>query len=135
MDLLEIGSWGYQIGALGIVAFTACFLIAVRWWTDLLGKILAFVFGITSLVLLLSAYRSITQTTADGFLIVRVLLYWTFAIGTWTGLFSFFWFQFFAPRIRQGMTTRREARDEKADLARTRPGSDGDRYDRAGSDR
>jgi hypothetical protein len=89
MDLLELGSRGYQIGALGIVAFTFSFFAAVRWWTDVLGRVLAFVFGITSVVLLLSAYRSLTQINSDGFLAVRAIVYWVYGIGIWTGLISF----------------------------------------------
>jgi hypothetical protein len=75
MDLLDIGSTGYQIGALGIVAFAVSFFAVVRWWTDLLGRVLAFVFGITSLVLLVSAYRSLTDVQSHGFLVVRAIVF------------------------------------------------------------
>jgi phosphotransferase system glucose/maltose/N-acetylglucosamine-specific IIC component len=133
MDLLEFGSTGYQIGALGIVAFAVSFFAVVRWWTDLLGRVLAFVFGITSLVLLVSAYRSLTQIDSHGFLTVRAIVYWVFGIGIWTGLISFYWFQFFAPRIRHRTTRREDERHEQeADVAAGRSARDGGSDDRAG---
>ena len=139
MDLLKAGSWGYQIGALGIVAFTLAFLIVVRWWTDLLGRVLAFVFTITSVVLLISAYRALTLTNSHGFLTVRVIVYWVFGLGIWTGLTSFFWFQFFAPRIRRNRTTRKEhqehVEEHEGGMASSGPDRDGDSHDRAGSHR
>lgn len=133
MDLLEMGSRGYQIGALGIVAFAISFFVVVRWWTDLLGRVLAFIFGVISVVLVLSAYRSLTQTEAGGFLVVRAIVYWVYGIGIWTGLALFYWFQFFAPRIRN-RTTRRERDEQESNVAAPRPRGDGGAYDRTGRD-
>lgn len=134
MGLLEVGSWGYQIGALGIVTFTVSFLMVVRWWTDLLGRVLAFVFTITSIVLLLSAYRSLTHADSENFMIVRLVVYWTYGVGVWGGIVSFLWFQFFAPRVKH-LTTRRDRQNEESTMAGSRNDRDGGSDRHSGGDR
>lgn len=112
MGLHEVGSLGYQVGALGILVFTVSFLVTVRWWTDFLGRVLAFVFMGVSAVLVVSAYRTLANPDGHGFFIMRAVVYWTFAAGIWSGLVAFFWTQFFARRA-----TRRERRNEEVGMA------------------
>jgi hypothetical protein len=133
MDLLEFGSWGYRIGALGIVAFTVSFLMTVRWWSDLLGRVLAVVFTVMTVVFITSAYRTAHPIDTPSFLLWRTIVYWAYGAGIWGGLLTFLWFQFFAPRIKAG-TTRRGNKDEEVHVAGSGPGGDDDPDDGAGRD-
>lgn len=100
MHLLDFGSLGYQIGAVGIVAFTLAFVIVVRWWTDWLGRVLAGVLSATSAVLVVTTIRQIWPELGGGMLIVRTVVFWVFGLAVWSGLATFLWAQFIAPRIK-----------------------------------
>lgn len=135
--LHDIGNFGYQVGALGIVAFTVAFLVIVRWWTDHLGRVIAGVLASISAVLIMTTVRMVKpELAADHtYLTARGVVFWVFGLGIWIGLGSFVWAQFLAPRIRQSerMTTRREHKHEEADLAGSRPDRDDGSDDRSGS--
>jgi hypothetical protein len=123
MDLIEAGNWGYRIGGLGIVAFTIVFLVAVRWRTDVLGRLLAAVFIVISAIFLTGGYRTLYPGDSGGFLLWRMVLYVSFALTIWAGFVSFIWSQFFAPRIKNRTTRRRN--DEEGNLAGRGPDPDG----------
>lgn len=133
-----LGNVGYQIGAVGIAAFTLAFLVIVRWWTDLLGRLIAGVLFTLTLVLIMSTLRMLHVELPGGLLTWRLGVFWLFGAVVWSALGTFIWAQFWAPRIRESarMTTRREYRsEEQADLADRRHGRDG-RSDRVpGGDR
>lgn len=133
----NIGNIGYQVGAIGIVLFSASFLIITRWWTDLLGRLVAGVLFTISAVLSMTVARMMNVEFPGGLFLWRAIVFWAFAFAVWTALCTFVWAQFLAPRIRKTsgrMTTRREFhRDEQeAGLADSRHRSDGDLHDRAG---
>lgn len=135
--LIEIGNWGYQVGAVGIVAFTIAFLVITRWWTDSLGRLVAGVLLMISLVLSMTVLRMFDIPLPGGLPIWRVIVFWGFGVSVWVGLITFLWAQFLAPRIRRSggrMTTRREHnRDEQeAGMADYRHGSDGGSHDHSG---
>lgn len=131
--LLNWGSWGYQIGAAGIVAFTIAFLVVVRWWTDSLGRVVAMALSTTSGVLVITTLRQLHIDLPGGILWWRVIVFWAFGVGVWSSLCTFIWAQFIAPRVgrKPRMTTRREFRNEEGPLAAPGPRGDGDRDDRA----
>lgn len=135
--LLSLGNFGYQIGAVGIIAFSVAFLVIVRWWTDHLGRVIAGVLMSMSSVLIMTTVRMISPElmTDHTYLATRAVVFWVFGLGIWIGLGSFVWAQFVAPRIRQSdrMTTRKEYKHEEADLADRGPDRDDGSDDRAGS--
>lgn len=135
--LLNLGSWGYQIGAVGIVAFTLAFLFNVRWWTDWLGRVLALVLVTMSGVLFISTLRQLNLDLPGGILVWRLVAFWGFGLGVWSALGTFIWAQFLAPRLgrKSRMTTRREFRNEEGHLADPWPARDGDRDDRTAGER
>jgi len=100
MPILDVGSLGYQIGAVGIVFFTVAFLVSVRWWTDWLGRVLAGVLFATSAVLVVTTIRQLNPDLGGSFLIVRAVVFCLFGAAVWTSLATFVWAQFFAPRIK-----------------------------------
>lgn len=108
--LLELGSLGYQIGALGVVIFTLVYLVAVRWWTDWLGLVLASVLFTTSGVLIVTTIRQIWPGTDHTIYVIRAVAFWAFGIAVWGSIATFIWSQWFAPRVR---TTRRERQMER----------------------
>lgn len=136
--LLSIGNIGYQVGAVGIIAFSVAFLIGVRWWTDHLGRVIAGVLSSMSAVLVMTTVRMLSPELATDhtYLTVRLIVFVVFGSGIWIALASFVWAQFFAKRIRHSsdsrMTTRREHKDEEADLADSRSDRDVHLHDRAG---
>ncbi|MET0416557.1 MAG: hypothetical protein ABW022_11110 [Actinoplanes sp.] len=107
MALLDIGSLGFQIGALGILLFTFLFLVAVRWWTDWLGRVFGGVLFATSAVLAMTAYRQINPEHGEIVFIVRAIIFWLFGIAVWSSLVTFVWAQFFAPRSRGSRLVRK----------------------------
>lgn len=133
--LLSVGNIGYQVGAVGIIAFTIAFLVVVRWWTDFLGRIIAGVLSGICGVLIMSTIRMLYPNIDPSFFMWRAIVFWLFGLGVWIALGSFIWAQFFAPRLRnERMTTRREFKDEQeSDVGSRRSSSDGDPDDRAGS--
>jgi hypothetical protein len=140
--LENFGNLGYQIGALGIIAFTIAFLVVVRWWTDILGRVIAGVFSATSAVLIMTTLRMFGYANAEAFFAWRAAVFWLFGIGVWSGLGTFLWSQFMARRVnprgvRSKVTTpqtRREHRNEEVDLADRRPHRDVGPHDRPGGD-
>lgn len=121
MDLLELGDWGYRIGSVGIVVFTVAFLVVVRWWSDLLGRVIAGVFSITSGILLTGAYRTLEPGDTPVFLWWRAVIYVLFGVVIWSGIFTFIWVQFFAPRIKE----RKDKHNAEIALAGSRHYRDG----------
>lgn len=132
MDLLELGSWSYHVGGFGILAFTLLFLAAVRWASDLLGRVLMAVLLVMSAIFLTGGYRLIYGEDSEGFLLWRAFLYTSFAVVIWMAFAAFIWSQFFAPRIKRNMTTRRDKKDEEVRMARHRADRDGDLHDGPG---
>jgi len=128
MTLLSWGSWGYQVGALGIVAFTLAYLMNVRWWTDWLGRVVALVLSTMSGVLFITTLRQLNINLPGGILLWRVIAFWLFGLGVWIGLGTFIWAQFIAPRTmrKSRLSTRRELRYEEGILAARRSRRDGD---------
>jgi hypothetical protein len=133
--LLDWGSWGYQIGAVGIVAFTLVFLVNVRWWTDWLGRVIALTLSSLSSVLIVTTLRQLHIDLPGGILWWRFFSFWLFGLGVWAGLGTFVWSQFLAPRIklRPRLTTRREHRNAQADLADSGNSRNGRLHDDSGS--
>jgi hypothetical protein len=127
MGLEQFGNWGYQIGAVGIVAVTVTYFIIVRWWTDILGRVLAGVLGTTSLVLTMSTLRMLHVSLPDFFL-WRAAVFWLFAIAVWAGLSTMVWSQFYAPKVRhrERLTTPQRREHEETDLAHPWHDRDGD---------
>jgi MFS family permease len=137
MHLLDLGSIGYQVAAAGILLFTVSFLVVVKWWTDWLGRVLAGVLSATSAVLVVTTIRQIWPGLGGGVLVIRAIVFWLFGLAVWSGLATFVWAQFFAPRIKgtrltRSRTTRMEQVNEKASLADPRHDRDGDLHDRTG---
>lgn len=134
--LLDIGNWGYQVGAVGIMTLTLAFLVSVRWWTDLLGRVLAAVFFSMSGILALGVIRLLNPDIGDTFFVWRAILFWGFGLGVWAGLAAFIWAQFFAPRMKiDRMTTRKEHyHEQEGSMGSDRSRRDGDSDDRAGVD-
>lgn len=137
--LEDFGNWGYQLGAVGIVGFTVAFLVVVRWHSDMLGRIIAGVLTSTSGVLIMSTLRMFGFAQFDFFFAWRALVFWLFGIGVWTGLATFLWAQFWAPRIRNRHrpewttpATRREYNDAQADFANRRASGDDRSHDDPG---
>lgn len=133
--LLDVGNVGYQVGAVGIVAFTLAYLATVRWWSDHLGRVIAGVTSAMSAVLAMTTLRMIYPSIINDqtYLIVRLVIFWSFGLGVWLALTSFVWAQFFAPRIRQserGFIPRRK--HEEAHLADRRHPRDGGVHDDPG---
>jgi hypothetical protein len=76
------------------------FLVSVRWWTDVLGRILAFVFG--SMATMCAVIIVVTLgIPVPGLVHVRAALYTAFAVSVWGGVVAFLWAQFAAPRLRR----------------------------------
>lgn len=98
--LRDIGNYGYQAGAVGVVAFTICYLVAVRWWTDWLGRVLASVLFTTSGVLIITAIRQIRPEWQGPLFVWRAIFFCGFGITIWGSLATFVWSQYFAPRIK-----------------------------------
>lgn len=132
MSLTDLGNWGYHIGGVGILVLTLVFLIAVRWTSDLLGRVLAAMFVTVSAIFLTGGYRLVYGEDSVGFLIWRAFLYTSFGVVIWGALFAFIWTQFFAPRVRR-RTTRKEYEGEESALADSGSDRNGDSHDRAGS--
>lgn len=132
----SIGNIGYQVGAVGIISFTVSFLLITRWWTDLLGRLVAGVLFTISAVLSMTVARMLNVQFPGGLFLWRAIVFWAFAFAVWTALCTFLWAQFLAPRIRKDtgrMTTRREHNSEQeVDLAGTRHSGDGDLHDHSG---
>jgi hypothetical protein len=126
--LREVTLLGYQVGAIGIITFTVAFLVFVRWWTDMLGRIMAAVLFIMAMVLVMTTLRQFRIDLPGGLDWWRAVTFVLFGVVVWTALGTFVWSQFLAPRIRtkRRMTTRKEYRSEEVDLANSRPGRDGD---------
>lgn len=122
MGLLDLGSLGYQIGAVGIVAFTLAYLVIVRWWTDILGRVVAGVLFAMSGVLVISTIRQIHPDVTEAFLVWRLVVFWFFGVGVWTALGTFVWAQFFAPRIKGTTRPNRKWNHEEIALADPRYG-------------
>ncbi len=130
------GNYGYQLGAAGILVFTAAFLLTVRFWTDTLGRVIATVLITMSGVLVMSTLRMLHVELPGGLLNWRAVVFWLFGAGVWSGIGVFVWAQFLAPRIKRvgRMTTRREYRNEsQSRMGDVRGSRDGDSDDRAGS--
>lgn len=100
MRLLDLGSIGYQVGAAGIIAFTTCYLVAIPWWTDWLGRVLAGSLFSTSAVLLLTTLKQLNPEWDHTYEVVRLVVFWVFGLAVWSSLITFVWAQFFAPRVR-----------------------------------
>lgn len=107
MMLEDLGNLGYQAGALGIVILTSLFLVAVRWWSDILGRVIAGILVSICGVLAISTVRIIVEPDSDTFFWWRLAIFWCFGVGVWIGLIVFVWAQFFARRrgVRSKLTT------------------------------
>lgn len=101
MPLLELGSIGYQIGAVGILVFTLAFLASVRWWSDSLGRVMAAVLTTTSGMLVVTAIRQIWPDIDGAIFVWRAIVFWLFGIAVWASIGTFLWAQFFAPRLKR----------------------------------
>jgi hypothetical protein len=112
----------------GIIVLTFVFLAGVRWWSDILGRLIAGVLVSLSSVLAIIIVRQLGVELPGGILIWRAAVFCIFGLAVWTALGTFVWAQYGASRIqRKRMTTRKERKsDEEADLA-------GSRHDRDGS--
>jgi hypothetical protein len=117
MGLEQFGSLGYQIGSFGIVAVAVVYFTIVRWWTDVLGRVLAGVLGTTSLVLVMVAFRQLNVDLPGNFFAWRAAVFWLFGIAVWTGLVTLIWAQFLAPRYQQLTTPQRRGHEEQVDSA------------------
>lgn len=133
MDILSIGALGYQVGAAGIVAFTLCYLVAIKWWTDWLGRVLAGVLFTTSAVLVTITLRQLNPDLAGHYFVWRAIAFWGFGLAVWASWATFLWAQFFAPRLKHRTTRKDKQGEQEADLADSRSGRDGDPDDRSGS--
>lgn len=131
-----LGNIGYQVGAVGIVAFAVSFLVITRWWTDLLGRLVAGVLITISAVLTMTVMRMLEVPLPGGLMVWRLVVFWAFGLAVWTALSTFLWAQFLAPRIRKQtgrMTTRREHRSEQeTDLAGSGDSRNGSLHDHSG---
>lgn len=113
--LRDFGSLGYQAGAVGVVAFTFCYLVAVRWWTDWLGRVIASVLFTTSGVLIVTAIRQLRPDLEGPLFVWRAVFFCGFGITIWGSLITFVWSQYFAPRVRYRATQRKIR--EKEDIS------------------
>lgn len=93
-----IGNIGYWVGSVGIVVFTASFLVSVRWYTDILGRVIASVFTVISAVLLMTVARMLDVDLPGGLFLWRAVLFVLFAASVWSAVVVFIWAQFGAPR-------------------------------------
>jgi hypothetical protein len=125
MGLEQLGSIGYQIGSIGILAVAVVYFTIVRWWTDALGRVLAAILGTTSLVLLMVAFRQLDVDLPGNFFAWRAAVFWLFGIAVWTGLITLVWAQFLAPRHNKMTTPQRRGHEQEVDLADSRPGRHG----------
>jgi len=89
MGLESLGSLGYQIGAAGIFLVAVIYFVIVRWWTDVLGRVLAAILGTTTSVLVMVALRQLGVDLPGGFLAWRAAVFVLFAIAVWSGV----WFR------------------------------------------
>src|ERR1044071_985508 len=128
MGLEQLGTIGYEVSAFGVLFVTIAFLSIVRWWTDILGRVLAAVLSTVSLILILTLLR-LVHIQIPGLIWWRIILFWSFGLAVWAGLFTMIWAQFLAPRLRyqfhDRLTTPRRRGHEEADLADSRPDRDG----------
>lgn len=93
-----IGNIGYWIGSVGILVFTLAFLLSVRWYTDILGRVIASVFAVISAVLLMSVARMLEVDLPGGLFLWRAVLFVLFGASVWSAVVVFMWAQFWAPR-------------------------------------
>jgi hypothetical protein len=110
--LESIGSWGYQVGAVGIILLTVFYLVAVPWKTDILGRLIAGVLGSLSSVLIIIAARQLGWDPPGGLLVWRAIVFCVFGAAVWTALGTFIWAQFWAPRVQRNRVTTRKERNE-----------------------
>lgn len=104
--LRAIGDVGFVFASLGVVAFTVLFLVAVRWWTDHLGRAIASVMGLTSLIAILACFRLMDIPLVGGVDLWRAIIYPLLGLSLWVSVVMFTWAQFIAPRVK----SRRERR-------------------------
>jgi hypothetical protein len=94
------GTLALAIGAIGVMVWAVAFLGAVRWWSDMLGRVLASVFG--SMGVMCAVITVVTfGIPVPALVYVRAALYSAFAVSVWGGVIAFLWAQFAAPRLRR----------------------------------
>src|SRR5215213_4268240 len=96
----QVGDLGIWAGAIGIFAFTTLFLVATRWWTDVLGRTLAAVFVAASGVLCIASLRSADVELIGGIMTWRAVCYVTCGGVMWAAGMTCCWAQWCAPRRR-----------------------------------
>jgi len=102
-----IGDIGFLVAGVGSAIFTILFLGTVKWWTDVLGRVLACVVGSIGIIMALSMVR-LFGLPLPGLFWWRAIMFNALALAIWSGVIAFSWSQFFAPRRRA-----RRARSDK----------------------
>ena len=128
----HIGDWGLVAVWLGLAFVTTSYFIVVRrWWADLLGATIGFVFLSVALVLGVVTWRIMGWPLHGDIMVWRAVLYPLLATAIWCGGCVMIWAQFWAPRRK----SRRDLRNERlheAVRSGSGPGTDGGRDDVAG---
>lgn len=111
--LETVGDVGFVMAGVGMLVLGVLFLTCVRWWTDLLGAIIAAAFGAISLIMSLAAIR-LVGLPLPGLFWWRAILFNVLGVVFWAGAAGFIWAQFIAPRVRRRVPST-ETPDERKD--------------------
>lgn len=107
--LEQLGTWGYWMGASGIILINLVFAVAVPWWNDILGRLIMGVLTALSLVLGIIILRQLGVELPGSLVLWRAIVFWVFGLAVWTALGTFIWAQYMAGRVQKNrLTTRRE---------------------------
>src|SRR4030042_352533 len=98
--LKAIGDWGFVFAGSGVVVFTLLFLLSVRWWSDHLGRAIAAVTGLTSLIAALGIARFVDTPVPGGIDMWRAVIYPLLGASLWASIILFAWVQFIRPIVR-----------------------------------
>jgi len=112
------GDVGFVLAGTGAFAFALLFFICVRWWSDLLGRILAGAIGSIAFIMVLSMVRLI-GLPLPGLFWWRAFLFNALGLVLWAGAGAFVWTQFFASsrrakKARENEASRSGAKDESS---------------------
>ena len=100
MTILEWEKIAFRVASIAFIMFTLGFMFGVRWYTDLLGRTIAFVVGPIAVILGISLFIQF-GVDIPNIIMVAAVLYTIFAAAMCTALGVFVWVQFIAPFVHR----------------------------------
>jgi hypothetical protein len=101
-----IGDIGFLLSAAMLILFSLLYLICVRWWTDILGRLIASVLIIIFTIMTLASIR-ILDVPLPGVQWWRAGLYGGLGVSMTAANAVFVWSQFIAPRVKRSTNERK----------------------------